>query len=182
MRLSKTGYYADFIVYPSIILMLSTAALCRTPFPFWIEWSVACLIGIATWTFLEYVFHRIVFHRVQFFAEFHAMHHEDPTGPVGTPTWVSLGLCSICVLFPLWWKIGFDLASGVTAGMMLGYFWYVSLHYVVHHWTLDRDSYLYGIKRRHALHHFAPIPCNFGVTTQFWDRVFGTTYAGRRAR
>jgi sterol desaturase/sphingolipid hydroxylase (fatty acid hydroxylase superfamily) len=99
---------------------------------------------------------------------------------VGTPT--SLSLAAICAgaLFPLWWEIGFDLASGTTAGLMLGYVWYVAVHHVLHHWRIYPGSYLYHWKRRHALHHYARQPCNFGVTTLFWDRVFGTAYGARR--
>jgi sterol desaturase/sphingolipid hydroxylase (fatty acid hydroxylase superfamily) len=28
--------------------------------------------------------------------------------------------------------------------------------------------------RRHAQHHYSTQPGNFGVTTAFWDRIFGT--------
>ena len=89
-------------------------------------------------------------------------------------SWIVVG-----ALFPLWWGTGFDFASGITAGLMLGYIWYVGLHHLLHHWRIRPGSYLYHWKRRHALHHYARRPCNFGVTTQFWDRVFGTAHPGR---
>src|SRR6266566_837888 len=38
-------------------------------------------------------------------------------------SWIVVG-----ALFPLWWGTGFDFASGITAGLMLGYIWYVGLH------------------------------------------------------
>jgi sterol desaturase/sphingolipid hydroxylase (fatty acid hydroxylase superfamily) len=34
-------------------------------------------------------------------------------------------------------------------------------------------------KHSAALHHYARHPCNFGVTTQIWDRVFGTVHRAR---
>jgi sterol desaturase/sphingolipid hydroxylase (fatty acid hydroxylase superfamily) len=98
---------------------------------------------------------------------------------VGTPTWLSLAAICAGALFPLWWEIGFDFASGTTAGLMLGYIWYVAVHHVLHHWRIHPGSYLYHWKRRHALHHYARHPCNFGVTTQIWDRVFGTVHRVR---
>jgi len=180
MRLSKAGYYADFLVYPPLILAMVAAVLARPASLSWVDWLVACLVGVAMWTLLEYLFHRFVLHQVRFFAELHDMHHEDPHGFVGTPTWFSAGVIGFGVLAPLWWNLGFDIASGVTAGMMLGYLWYVTVHHIVHHWRIEPSSYFYRAKRRHALHHYGRQPCNFGVSTAFWDRVFGTTAHERR--
>jgi hypothetical protein len=58
MRLSKASYFADFAVYPPVVLALVILALRHAPFLVWIEWSIACLSGIAVWTLLEYVIHR----------------------------------------------------------------------------------------------------------------------------
>ena len=102
-----------------------------------------------------------------------------PEGFVGTPTWLSLAAICVGALFPLWWETGFDFASGATAGLMLGYVWYVSVHHMLHHWRIRLGSYLYHLKHCHALHHYARHPCNFGVTTLFWDRVFGTAHRTR---
>ncbi len=179
MRLSKASYFADFAVYPPMVLLLLILAMRQASSALWIVWSIACLAGIAAWTFLEYVIHRAVLHRLRFFAAMHDMHHHHPTGFVGTPTWLSLAAICFGALVPLWWETGFNLASGLTAGLMLGYLWYVGVHHVVHHWQLHQGSYLCRLKRRHLLHHHARRPCNFGVTTQFWDRVFGSAHVGR---
>jgi len=179
MRLSKASYFADFAVYPPAVLTLLILALRHAPFLVWIEWSIACLGGVAAWTFVEYVMHRGVLHGIRFFAAMHDLHHEDPQGFVGTPTWLSLAAICFGALFPLWWVAGFDFASGATAGLMLGYIWYVGVHHVLHHRRIHPGSYLYHWRRRHALHHYACYPCNFGVTTHFWDRVFGTTHPAR---
>jgi sterol desaturase/sphingolipid hydroxylase (fatty acid hydroxylase superfamily) len=179
MRLSKAGYYADFIVYPPAVAALAAVTLGRAPFHAWIEWTAECLAGILVWTFLEYLIHRFVFHHVGMFADMHAVHHQDPTGHVGTPTWVSLAV-GLGTLLPLWWLLGFDVAGALLAGLMIGYFWYVTLHHINHHWQPRPGSYLHAVKRRHALHHYAPVPCNFGVTTGLWDHVFGTAHPSRR--
>lgn len=179
MRLSKRGYFADFVVYPPAAAALMAAALRPGSALSWTESLVAPLTGLAVWTLVEYVTHRFILHEVRYVAEMHEMHHEDPTGFVGTPTWLSLGMICCGALLPLWWETGLGLASGVTAGMMVGYVWYVGVHHVVHHWRIGPDGYLYRLKRRHALHHHARQPCNFGVSTGFWDRVFGTAFTGR---
>jgi sterol desaturase/sphingolipid hydroxylase (fatty acid hydroxylase superfamily) len=66
------------------------------------------------------------------------------------------------------------IAAGFTAGMMLGYVWYVTAHYGIHHWTIKPAGYLGRLKRRHALHHHFDDLGNFGVTSGFWDHVFRT--------
>ncbi|MFZ2101941.1 MAG: sterol desaturase family protein [Oricola sp.] len=52
------------------------------------------------------------------------------------------------------------------------------MHHAVHHWHPAHSGYLYGIKRGHAMHH-ADEAYNFGVTSRFWDRVFGTSRPSR---
>jgi len=179
MRLSKAGYFADFYIYPPFVLALTAGAAIRTTSHSMLYWSVACLIGIAAWTLLEYIIHRGVLHRVRIFAEMHNMHHESPTDLVGSPTWLSLSIICFGVLLPLWWQINFEIAGGLTAGLMIGYLWYVTVHHAIHHWQSRPASYLHRAKRRHLVHHYSRQPCNFGVSTAFWDRVFGTA---RRTR
>jgi sterol desaturase/sphingolipid hydroxylase (fatty acid hydroxylase superfamily) len=179
MRLSKTGYFADFFIYPPFVLALLVGVAAQAGSLAWLYWSIACLIGIGTWTLLEYVIHRGVLHRVRFFAEMHEMHHDSPTELIGSPSWLSLALACFGVLLPLWWGAGFAVAGGFTAGLMIGYLWYVTVHYAVHHWRTTPDSYLYRAKRRHFIHHYSRQPYNFGVSTGFWDHVFGTAHKSR---
>lgn len=49
------------------------------------------------------------------------------------------------------------------------------MHHASHHWRAD-SGWLKQRKCWHALHHHhTERPVCFGVTTSFWDRVFGTT-------
>jgi sterol desaturase/sphingolipid hydroxylase (fatty acid hydroxylase superfamily) len=179
MRLSKAGYFADFFVYPPILLALLAYAASQSASLSWMRWTIAAFAGAAVWTILEYLIHRVVLHHVRIFAEMHDMHHDSPTDLVGSPTWLSLGLICLGVLLPLWWETGFDIAGGATAGLMAGYLWYVAVHHAIHHWDAAPGSYLYRAKRRHLVHHYSRQPCNFGVTTGFWDLVFGTVRSVR---
>jgi len=174
MRLSKAGYYADFFIYPPFVLALLAGVALRTTPLSWIYWSIICLLGIATWTLLEYIIHRGVFHGVPIFAEMHEIHHDSPADLVGSPTGLSLVIACFGVLLPLWWQTSFEFAGGLTAGLMLGYLWYVTVHHAIHHWHPREATYLYRVKRWHLVHHYSRDSCNFGVTTGFWDRVFGT--------
>jgi sterol desaturase/sphingolipid hydroxylase (fatty acid hydroxylase superfamily) len=179
MRLSRAGYYADFVVYPFLVVVLFAYALSRTASYAWVEWCGALVLGVAIWTFAEYIFHRFILHDFPYFADMHDAHHADPTGFVGTPTWFSAAVIIFGILLPLWWGTNFDFASGLTTGFMLGYLWYVGIHHAVHHLQVKQSSYFFRARRRHALHHFARQSCNFGVTTGFWDRVFGTVFETR---
>ena len=59
-------------------------------------------------------------------------------------------------------------------GLMLGYLWYLLIHDIVHRRHPKRGSLLYQARIHHARHHYAKVPGNFGVTTSFCDRFFGT--------
>jgi sterol desaturase/sphingolipid hydroxylase (fatty acid hydroxylase superfamily) len=180
MRLSKLGYYADFFVYPTIILALAAAELWAARPSAQLQWLIACLAGIAGWTLAEYIIHRFAFHRIPLLVRMHDMHHANPSALVGAPLWSSLGAFGL-VFIPLCWQGGFDLASGLTAGLMLGYLWYGLVHAAVHRYRLDRGSFLYRTKLRHARHHYGTQEGNFGVTTSLWDHVFGTAIQDSRA-
>ena len=175
MQLSKAGYYADAIIYPPTALALTVAVWWVPHSSYHYLGAVGMLTGVAGWTLVEYVMHRMVFHRVPYIAQMHDMHHDNPTAFVGSPIWASLAAFSLGALFPLWWLTGFETGGAVTAGLMLGYCWYLLVHDAVHRWRLDRDSPLYGAKLRHMGHHFGTPEGNFGVTVDVWDRLLGTS-------
>ena len=174
MQLTKTGYYADFLVYPSLVLALGWVGLRHAPSAECWDWFAACAAGIVFWTLLEYLLHRHVLHRLQPFQRLHGVHHARSTDLVGTPTWLSLCLFAVFAL-SLWHETAACLAGGSTVGLMLGYLWYVGVHHAVHHIKARRGSWLHHVKLRHALHHQSKHPCNFGVTTGLWDAAFGST-------
>lgn len=80
-------------------------------------------------------------------------------------------------------------ATAVYCGGIFGYICYDLTHYFLHHRTCvsypDVDinaantrfrlpSYYRELKKYHLQHHFADYENGFGVTSRFWDRVFGT--------
>jgi sterol desaturase/sphingolipid hydroxylase (fatty acid hydroxylase superfamily) len=174
MRLNRFLYFADFVVYPLVIVALLAAALLQKGPHYWKELAVGFACGVAIWSLLEYLIHRVALHGIAYFAAMHEMHHSDPRALVGSPFWVSLGAICSGALLPLWLLIGLGNACAVTAGLMLGYVYFGMLHHILHHSHARRGTYLWRMKRRHALHHYGKTPCNFGVITSVWDRVFGT--------
>jgi sterol desaturase/sphingolipid hydroxylase (fatty acid hydroxylase superfamily) len=171
MRMSKLGYFAEFLVFPVFFVVL-TALAFRGPHPGIPVWLAAMLLGVLSWTPIEYLLHRFVFHHMPIIAAMHARHHRDPTALIGAPAWGSLFI-GVVALLPLWSVLGFRLAAAVVIGLLSGYLWYVLVHYAIHHWPARRDTYLYRAKLRHTWHHRSH-ETNFGVTNELFDRIFST--------
>ena len=64
------------------------------------------------------------------------------------------------------------MACSGFAGGTLGYIMYDITHYVLHHTKLPK--YFQTVKRLHLEHHYKNYELGFGVTSPFWDVVFGT--------
>jgi hypothetical protein len=121
--------------------------------------AVLFCCGVAAWTLAEYIAHRFVLHaiaRVQ-----HGIHHARPQDAIDKIFW------QIWLAFGLLYLVA---GSAVLAGVLVGYAWYLFVHYCVHHNpAILPDSLL----KHHCDHHrFANR--NYGVTTKLWDHVFGT--------
>jgi len=79
------------------------------------------------------------------------------------------------------------IATAVFSGGIFGYVCYDLTHYFLHHKSyvpiLTRrppanhpslPSYYKELKKYHLQHHFSDYQKGFGVTSKFWDKVFGT--------
>ena len=181
MQLSKVSYYGDFFIYPVAVPALAAAALWLALPHDWDVWLIAFVGGFALWTLTEYVLHRFVLHHVPYIKDMHEAHHGDQRALIGTPTWLSAVMMLCIVFLPLIFVSDFVVAGAMTSGLMLGYLWYVSVHHIVHHWRVAPGSYGFWLKRRHMLHHHFDEMGNFGVTSGFWDKVFGTDLKARAA-
>jgi len=183
MRLSKTGYYADFVIYATVVATATIVTAWRNTAYETSIWLFAAAIGALVWTLAEYIIHRFVLHRVAPFSLMHDAHHEAPLAYVGTPTWLSLSVILVAVFLPTWALGSFNTASGLTVGAMAGFLWYGVVHHAIHY-RKPRTiaTRLLWATRRHAQHHYGREPGNFGVTTSFWDHVFGTTLNMARDR
>lgn len=168
--MSVTTFFLDFYVYP----VLSLFCLAVGAHDIGLLRTVALGgAGLFSWTLIEYAVHRVALHHIVWFRGLHDAHHAEPRGLIGTPTPVSLlifyaaGYVPACLLF------GRGTAAGWMSGLLVGYLSYVTAHWAVHH--MNGNSYLLRrLKRQHAIHHHRSHDANFGVTSSFWDRLFGT--------
>jgi len=175
LRLSTVGYFADFVIYPLLILAFALAAVATFRPVQLLVWAASLIAGLAIWSLLEYVLHRGVLHGVPTARRMHDAHHAEPSAMVGTPSWLTLAIFVGTVFLPLFALLAAPVANGLSSGLMAGYLWFIVMHYAVHHRSGDRWRYLRRAKRRHARHHHAEVRLDYGVTTGLWDRLFGTS-------
>lgn len=147
----------------------------------------AFLTGLLAWTWVEYNIHRFFFHfcpktpwqeRIVFL--FHGVHHYQPrmkTRLVMPPA-VSIPLAGLFLLLfylLLGELLGMPQWVGpLMAGLILGYLIYDLMHYATHHFPMRRGKVFRYLKRHHMLHHYKTPDQRFGVSTVFWDWVYGT--------
>jgi sterol desaturase/sphingolipid hydroxylase (fatty acid hydroxylase superfamily) len=138
----------------------------------------ALLLGVLTWTLLEYVIHRFLGHEPKLrpnpFATEHLRHHSE--GDFFAPTWKKLLAALVFTALlagPAVWLAGVSLGLSYVAGLMGFYGVYEVLHRR-EHTHAGINAYGRWARRHHFAHHYSDARSNHGVTTPLWDVVFGT--------
>lgn len=171
---SKAAYWADFVLYGTSVVVLSAFLLLAGQREQWLEMAVLTLTGLVSWTAIEYALHRFVLHGLQPFQSWHVAHHERPTARISAPTILSATLIVALVFLPALALGGLWRACSFTLGVLCGYLAYAITHHATHHWRAN-NAWLKRRKRWHALHHHHTLkPGCYGVTSAFWDYVFGS--------
>ena len=170
---SKATYRADFALYGVAVLALTTFMALGGPPGQRLTMIAFTLAGLGSWTAIEYALHRFVLHGLQPFRGWHEEHHRRPTALICTPTIFSAALIATLVFLPALLLGNLWCASALTLGVLSGYLAYAVIHHATHHWRGD-NAWLKQRKRWHALHHHQAQPGYYGVTSGFWDHVFGS--------
>ena len=161
----RTRHFGDFVTVPlAAAVFIGLAGMYRL-------YLVA--IGVAVWTLLEYLVHRLVFHRFPLGRRLHQLHHDHPSDPDAERSSLSTPLLAFPIGSLLIGIAGVDDGSAIFAGLLLGYLAFIAVHYAVHRLPIEPNSWLYPARMRHLTHHRLE-NCNYGVTTGFWDVVFRT--------
>jgi 4-hydroxysphinganine ceramide fatty acyl 2-hydroxylase len=139
------------------------------------------VIGVLTWTLLEYVIHRYVFHyepktRVGKLLHFimHGVHHDYPNDATRLvmPPIISVPLA---VVFYLVFILTLGrFAPAALAGFGFGYVCYDTIHYATHHFAMKRGVWRW-LKQYHLRHHYHDDQAGYGVSSPLWDYFFNTT-------
>lgn len=171
---SRVAYAADFALYGATVAALSVLLAWRAPADLSPTLSLLVLAGLLSWTLIEYLLHRFVLHGLQPFKRWHAEHHARPTALICAPTLLSAVLIFMLVFLPAFLLSNVWVACALTLGVVSGYLAYAVTHHAVHHWH-GSSLWLKQRKLWHALHHTRHAqPGRYGVSSNFWDRVWGT--------
>lgn len=171
---SEFAYGVDFAVYGLVLLGLAAFVIVEASHQRALEVVGFTLVGLLGWTLIEYVLHRFVLHGLRPFSAWHTEHHHRPTALISAPTLLSSSLIAMLVFLPMLLWGGLLRACALTCGVTAGYLAYSVMHHASHHWRASSR----GAKQRklwHARHHNPRMaPGHYGVTTAFWDYVFGS--------
>lgn len=137
----------------------------------------AFVIGIGSWSLLEYLLHRFVFHhRVlgKAAAAEHLEHHArvDWFAPWSSKLKLAAIILGAASLL-LWPLLGLGLGASWAAGVVAAWLSYEALHRAIHVFP-PRTAYGRWAWRHHLHHHFGNPRANHGVSSPIWDLVFGT--------
>lgn len=165
-QISSFEYKIDFVIVPVLFAVSIWSLSISLP---------QIILGMLIWSFAEYAVHRFLFHR--YFRRDHWAHHLDSRAYIGI-SGVYVGIAYGVLLLPAWW-LGLRL---VYAGFMLGYFFYLVVHYVIHRPDHKLHRFFGGLARSHELHHQKGLEKNFGVSSPIWDLVFFTHTRSSRHR
>ncbi|KAI9681087.1 MAG: fatty acid alpha-hydroxylase [Caeruleum heppii] len=188
--LSKTPWWMIPLVWLPPVMY--GTIISREGLTSWSDVAMFWLTGLFLWTLVEYGLHRGLFHvdkflpnnRVGITTHFllHGIHHYLPMDKLRLVMPPTL----FVVLAIPFWKLAHTVfywnwhaATAAFCGGIFGYICYDLTHYFLHHRTLP--SYYRQLKKYHLQHHFADYENGFGVTSRFWDVVFGTELAPPRA-
>jgi sterol desaturase/sphingolipid hydroxylase (fatty acid hydroxylase superfamily) len=184
-RLSRThisvpliifGLYAVGLLYWSIAHTALSAGVTILMF----------VLGAISFTWLEYIVHRYIFHMKTFTAlrekiqyTIHGVHHEFPKDKerLAMPPLLSITLATLLLLvFRL--LLG-DLAFAFFPGFIVAYAAYLAIHYMVH--AFPPPNNLFKILWvNHSIHHYKDGEWVFGVSSPFWDYIYGTMHAKQK--
>lgn len=181
--LSKTAWYVipitwlPPVTYGTIVGLVGLDYSPLAP-AYWI-------LGLCLWTLVEYGLHRFLFHVDKFLPDnrvgitlhflLHGIHHYLPMDKyrlVMPPTLFLILATPFYKLAHTVFSYNWYAAVLVYCGGIFGYICYDLTHYFLHHRNLP--FHYKQLKKYHLQHHFADFENGFGVTSRFWDRVFGT--------
>lgn len=178
-KLSRTHISIPLTIFFSYALVLLYWSVTHTSLTA-VTTTALFVVGVLAFTLVEYLVHRYIFHmatynrwREKFQYTVHGVHHEYPKDkdrlamPPLLSVTISTVLLLICRLF-----LG-DYTFAFLPGFLVGYAYYLSIHYIVHVYQPPKNFFKI-LWVNHAIHHYKHGEYVFGVSSPFWDYVFGT--------
>jgi sterol desaturase/sphingolipid hydroxylase (fatty acid hydroxylase superfamily) len=190
-KMSLRELVIAYFQYPAIIAYLALSAVAIGLYawrPAPLAPTVAAIVAASlVYPLFWYLIHRFILHSRWMFTvpwlastwkRIHYDHHQDPNHLEVLFGALHTTLPSVAVgVFPLGYAIGgfgggmIALATGLVTTCV-----YEFVHCIQHLAYKPKNKALAEMKRRHMAHHFHDETGNYGITTFFWDKVFGTYY------
>ncbi len=182
-RLTKTDPLSNVIVYGLVSIGMTYLAIEVVKLSV-LQFVLLFLSGLLFWTLAEYLLHRYLFHWIteakwtqRFHFIMHGSHHQFPKDKerLLMPPVPGIVLASILfgIFYVVFWVIGYpDLTFGFFPGFFVGYLLYSFVHRAIH--VKRPPKRFKHLWLHHNLHHYQYPEKAFGVSSTFWDKVFGT--------
>ncbi len=144
------------------------------------HWVVLIFLsGIFAWTFFEYILHRYVYHFItehswtkKFHYYAHGIHHEYPRDREHLFMPPLLGYVVAAIFYFVFELMMGEYVYCFLPGFITGWLIYGFMHYSMH--AFKPPAMLKALWKHHSLHHYKYNDKAFGVSSRFWDLVFGT--------
>jgi Fatty acid hydroxylase superfamily len=165
-----------FFTYAAVLLYWSIKTASLSP----LATVVMFFVGLVSFTWIEYATHRYVFHmgtytavRTKIQYVIHGVHHEFPKDKdrLAMPPLLSVTIATLLLLF--FRLVLGDLAFSFLPGFLVGYAAYLSVHYMIHAFQPPKN-FLRVLWINHSIHHYKNGETVFGVSSPFWDWVYGS--------
>jgi sterol desaturase/sphingolipid hydroxylase (fatty acid hydroxylase superfamily) len=134
--------------------------------------------GRFVFTFIEYLMHRYVYHSGESMNnqtwqyKVHGIHHQHPKVKSQLAMPLPIGILLLTAFYFIFTLVMRDMVWFFFPGFVLGYSFYLLMHYLIHTLRAPKN-YLKYFWWHHHMHH-AREDKAYGLSTRFWDRVFGT--------
>jgi sterol desaturase/sphingolipid hydroxylase (fatty acid hydroxylase superfamily) len=178
-KLSRTHIAVPLSVFFTYATVLLYWSITHSLLSAWVTIGMFAL-GFVSFTWVEYITHRYIFHmgtytrlRERFQYTIHGVHHEYPKDKtrLAMPPLLSITIATLLLLcFRL---IMGDMVFAFLPGFLVGYAFYLSVHYMVHVYQPPKN-FLKVLWINHSVHHYKHGEYIFGVSSPFWDYVYGT--------
>ena len=185
--LTRTSIFPPIALHLSISTVLFWYGMAKLDIPLNIG-LLAFLSGVIFWSFAEYNVHRFLYHTetnskflLNLQHKAHGIHHQYPIDPTRLAMPPIPGLLLSGVFFVIFWLISSTYAFVFFPGFMVGYLTYISIHYAQHRIKSPKYKPWKALWRHHHIHHYVNPYLAHGVSTRFWDYVFGTMPKKKRS-
>lgn len=184
------AFFQYYTVHAYILLSLISIGVAIWSPPTFLQGLVAVVAAVVIYPLVWYSLHRWVLHSQWMYKSpltaatwkrTHYDHHQDPNRLEVLFGALSNTLPTIAIAtIPTGWLIGGLGGAAVCFATGLIYTCFYEFAHCIQHLSYKpKNRWLAEMKKRHVEHHFHDESGNFGVTSFWPDRIFGTYYQRR---